>query len=232
MTRDVPNWIEMAGLAAESKGYSELGKMLRAHAEHEMGHHMMMEQDTENLVNWWNERFDMHLSSAAIFSQGELPAVAAYRQLHLDLIEQAPFAQIAVEYEIERLSVEDGPKLFRKVISKLDLQVVKCLSFLSEHVAIDAGHTRLNKRALNRLIQEHPETLEGLVQYGSAALDVYASFLEACFQRARASVDEFALELAQSRSRPLWTVICEKFDTFKFLLNAFIHGRLGGTVHD
>ena len=229
MTRDVPTWITGAGTAAEAAGYRDLGRMLREHAVHEAGHHEMMERDVVSLVAWWNERFEKQLSAAAICGEAELAAVAAYRQLHLDLIEQAPYAQIAVEFEVERLSVGEGPKLFRKVIGKLDLQVVRCLSFLTEHVAIDAGHTRLNERALGRLLKQHPETFAGLVQHGAAALDAYAGFIEGCFALADASVRNQALQVAKRRRRSWRIVVRKKFDAMKFLLQAFVQGRLAGS---
>ena len=231
MTKDVPSWIRAAGSAAEAGGYSDLGRMLVEHANHEDGHHEMMERDVDSLVAWWNARFERPLSAAMIRKQGELPAVAAYRQLHLDLARQAPYAQIAVEFEIERLSVDEGPKLFRKVIKHLDLQVLRCLSFLTEHVAIDAGHTRLNKRALGRLIAQHPETLAALVSHGKAALETYAAFLEGCTALAAADVAQHSLSNAQRRARPLRKVIAEKAASIKFLLKAFVQGRLQAGHH-
>lgn len=227
MTKDVPVWIRAAGEAAKSKGYAVLGKMLVEHAGHEEGHHEMMDRDIDSLVGWWNERFEKPMNSSSFRDQAPLPAVHAYRQLHLDLIEQAPYAQIAVEYEIERLSTGDGPKLFRRMIGQLDLQVVRCLSFLTEHVAIDAGHTRLNKRSLGRLVANHPETLAELVNRGSAALRTYASYVEGCAELATASVDEFRLDRPRRRPRAWSIVLKEKAAAVIFLLRAFMQGRLG-----
>jgi hypothetical protein len=60
------------------------------------------------------------------------------------------------------------------------------ISFLTEHVELDAGHTKFNAATLNQLLTAHPEYLSALVTAGSAALAAYADFLEDCSQQAAA----------------------------------------------
>jgi hypothetical protein len=227
MTRDVPNWIRGAGDATFAKGFAALGNALIAHAAHEQGHHEMMERDVDSLVQWWNERHELKMDARTIRHQGELAAVARYRDLHLDVIaSNTPYTQIAVEFEIEQLSVEEGPKFFRRVIGHLDLQVVRCMSFLTEHVALDAGHTRYNRRALGRFLDEHPEALAPLIAAGTAALDAYAAFLEECFALSVNLVESLGLARARRCRRSVSTVIAEKFAAIAFLVRAFVQGRI------
>src|SRR5262249_17650096 len=88
--------------------------------------------------------------------------------------------QLAVEYEIEMLSVTYGPRLLERCTGLLGEAIREGLSFLSDHVALDAGHTNFNRIQLGRLLEEQPGFLSGLVTAGSAALDAYAMFLGDC----------------------------------------------------
>jgi hypothetical protein len=90
--------------------------------------------------------------------------------------------QLAIEYEIEMLSVTYGPRLIERCAGLLGEEVLEGLSFLRDHVALDAGHTNFNRNQLSRLLNEQPGVLSGLVTAGSEALDAYATFLGDCVE--------------------------------------------------
>ena len=179
MTEPVPGWIRRAGEETKKRGFDELGTALVHHAAHEEGHHEMMIDDTKTLVGWWNDYHTPKMSAEAFLKQPFSPGVLKYRKLHEDCIaSEKPYSQIAIEYEIEKVSVDYGPKMFGSIGQILGMQVVQCLSFVKEHAAIDVGHTQYNQRALGAFLVRAPMTLDDLVESGKAALDCYASYLE------------------------------------------------------
>ena len=114
-----------------------------------------------------------------------MPCSSGYRELHENVIAgMAPHGQLAIEYEIEMLSVSYGPVLIQRCSDLSGPEILEGLSFLQDHVELDAGHTHFNRLQLSRLLGKRPGLLDGLVAAGSAALDAYAMFLDDCFRRA------------------------------------------------
>jgi hypothetical protein len=186
MTEPVDGWIRRAGERCASLGLNELGRSLVMHADHEAGHHLMMIEDTKLLVQRWNARHTQQIDASELLGRAPTPGVRSYSELHERTISgDAPFGQLAIEYEIERLSLVHGPQLIGHCVEKLGQDVVAGLSFLEEHVAVDAGHTKFNAAQLDRLLQGHPKFLSALVAAGSAALSAYAAFLQDCAAAAR-----------------------------------------------
>jgi hypothetical protein len=62
--------------------------------------------------------------------------------------------------------------------------ILHSLSFVTEHIDLDIGHTKFNARELAKLIDRIPESLPAQVAAGSAALDAYAQFLDDCVELA------------------------------------------------
>jgi hypothetical protein len=197
MTEPVESWIRRAGQRCHEVGLERLGRALQKHAEHEANHHLMMIEDTHLLVKRWNDRHDRALDAQALLDMPPLPATEDYVNLHEDVIRsRAPFAQLAIEFEIEGLSVSLGPKLMQQCERLLGREALQGLSFLREHVAVDAGHTLFNMQELERLLTAKPDAVEPLGAAGSAALDAYAGFLSGCLSWAR---DTWA-EMSQPRA--------------------------------
>ena len=110
------------------------------------------------------------------------PAFRAYVELHERTIAgPTPFAQVAIEYEIERLSVGVGPQLLTAVASVCGPERVARLTFLEHHIELDAGHTAFNRRQLGQFLTSHPDAAAALGAAGSAALDAYLEFLSDCW---------------------------------------------------
>jgi hypothetical protein len=81
-----------------------------------------------------------------------------------------------------------------------------CLSFVTEHIVLDAGHTEFNARAITKLLNLMPACLPALVSTGTAILDAYAQFLTDCAQLAERD-SRNSQPLTCARSRPLsWHV--------------------------
>lgn len=165
MTEPVEGWIRHAGERCIALGLHDIGAALVAHARHEADHHRMMLADLRYLGG-----------NPSLAAPPWPPGVAAYRRMHETIIEgPSPWAQIAVEYEIEALSATYGPQLLA--------QSPMTLSFVVEHVAIDEAHTAFNRRHLTALLKDHPEFLDSLVDAGRHALETYGQFLDDCMGR-------------------------------------------------
>ena len=185
MAEPVEQWIRRAGERCEQIGLRELGHALRQHANHEAGHHLMLMEDTRALVDRWNARHSFALDAALILGQRMTEGVRHYRTLHEDVIAgDSPFCQLAIEYEIEGLSVRLGPRFIGQCTNVLGPTVMAGLGFLRHHVALDVGHTRFNQGQLDRLLDQHPEYLRALVTAGEGALHAYGMFLDDCLRLA------------------------------------------------
>ena len=186
MTEPVESWIKRAGERCREIGLSEIGSALIRHAGQEAGHHRLMIDDVHILARNWNQRRGVRpLDSQALLSRSLPPAVTQYRSLHQRVIDgPAPFAQVAIEYEIEALSVRYGPALLCQCKQLLPKEASTGLSFLAEHVALDTGHTQFNERQLERLLDERPQSLQDLIDAGVAALNAYGDFIDACLSAA------------------------------------------------
>src|SRR5215831_3288289 len=185
MTESVEDWIRKAGEACEQIGLRELGHALRRHSNQEAGHDLMLIKDTRALVTRWNARHSFALNADFIIGQRMTEGVRAYRKLHEDVIAgYSPFCQVAIEYEIEGLSVRLGPQFIEQCMDVLGSTVMASLRFLTHHVVQDVGHTRLNDRLLTSLLDEHPEYLMTLVSSGERALQAYGMFLDDCLRLA------------------------------------------------
>ena len=185
MTEPVEDWIRRAGRRCGDLGLPALAKALDAHAHQEADHHLLMQADTHRLVDRWNENHEPKLNAVALLALAPTPGVIGYRELHENTIAgPAPQGQLAIEYEIEMLSVKYGPALLQRCSDLSGTEILGGLSFLQDHVALDAGHTHFNRLQLGRLLEQRPEFLSGLVTAGSAALDAYVMFLDDCFNLA------------------------------------------------
>jgi len=181
MTEPVEGWIRRAGARCGELGLDNLAKALAAHAHQEADHHLLMLADAQVLVERWNKVHKPGLDVDVLLRLSPPGGVEAYGSLHEGLISgPTPYGQLAIEYEIEMLSVSYGPRLIERCTALLGEGIREGLSFLTDHVALDAGHTNFNRIQLGRLLDEQPSFLPGLVAAGSEALDAYAMFLGDC----------------------------------------------------
>ncbi len=186
MTQPVEDWINRAGNNCKRIGLTELGQALCSHAKHEAGHHLMMINDTKFLVTDWNRKYEPKLDAKQMLEQPITDGVENYIKLHEDMIEsETPFGQLAIELEIESLSVRVVPSLMEQFKKVLGSDILEGVSFLEDHVALDVSHTQFNKRQLDKFLTEKPDALESLVNAGEKALEAYEMFLSNCISLAK-----------------------------------------------
>lgn len=157
MTEPVEGWIRRAGERCLLIGYDDLGQYLVSHAKSESGHHRMMLADLEKMGG-----------EKALASPPWPASVNLYRNLHEHCIVSCPWAQIAIEYEIEKISVDHGHRL--KGLS----------TFVDEHIDLDQAHTDANRRHLALFLGQYPHHTTSLIMAGITALHAYGDFIEEC----------------------------------------------------
>jgi hypothetical protein len=181
MTEPVEGWVNRAGERCEQVGLPELGRLLRMHARDESNHHLMLIEDTRVLEERWNARGLPPLDWEGLRAQPLSPGVLRYRRLHENVIAGiSPFCELAIEFEIERLSVDLGARFLEHCQHVLGPSILAGLSFLKEHVTLDQGHTNFNEGEMVNLLDLRPGCLSELLASGSEALESYADFVRDC----------------------------------------------------
>lgn len=189
MTEPVEGWIRRAGERCQALGFSDMGAFLVSHADQEKDHHVLFVKDTRRLVSRWNTLHDRQLDADRLLTQPLTPGVMNYRALHETTISgEAPYCQLAIEFEIERLSLTYGAAAIPKIVRVLGVEVIQGLQFLEEHVKQDRWHTALNEAHLNQLLRDMPSALSVLVETGGLALKAYGQYLSDCLDLASQAV--------------------------------------------
>lgn len=197
MTHPVDGWIRRAGERCIELGLAELGRSLVKHSEHEAGHHLMLMNDARLLVKRWNQRGLGRLDADELMSTEMTPAIEAYVSLHENTIaSDMPYGQVAIEFEIERMSTIVGPRQLALCKNVLGPDVLSGLSFIEEHVALDVGHTALNQKMLARLLALRPDAATRLSDIGSNALRAYVAFFGECLEVATTAVTQVCEQIS------------------------------------
>ena len=186
MTEPVERWICRAAERCASMGLTELARSLRRHALAEAGHHRMMIADVKSLATRWNGRRKPLVDAEELLNQTPSPGVLQYGRIHEENIDgDSPYAQIAIEYEIEMIPLRYGDLLVARCVEILGAEILSCLSFVRQHIELDAAHTKFNARSIAKLVELSPSRMSPLVSAGTAALDAYAQFIDDCVQLAK-----------------------------------------------
>jgi hypothetical protein len=181
ITEPVEGWIRRAGERCEAVGLIEIGKALKGHSKAEAGHHEYHVADFTNLVHFWNARWTPQVDLERIRAHGATAGGARYSRVHENNIDGAtPYCQFAIEYEIERLPVEYGPRFVENCVRLLGPEILRCMTFATSHIEFDVGHTKFNARLLGQMIADSPSRLASLVTTGGAALDAFGEHLTEC----------------------------------------------------
>ena len=181
MTQPVESWIRRAASRCAELGFEALAKALNQHAQAESGHHLMMIADVYSLAKHWNSRHLQSVDADAFLSQMPSNGARSYCEVHeRNIAGNNPYAQIAIEYEIEQLPLRYGGLFLARCFEVFGPEILPSLSFVSAHIDLDVGHTHFNERELAKLIDSTPESLPALVAAGTAALNAYAEFLSDC----------------------------------------------------
>jgi hypothetical protein len=194
MTEPVESWIRRAASRCAAIGLTDLAEALTRHAKAEAGHHLMMIADLKSLARHWNSRYSSHVNAEKLLQTTPSYGASRYCLGHEENIaSDTPYAQIAIEYEIEQLPLNYGGLFVARCLEIFGPEILSSLSFVTEHIDLDIGHTKFNALQLSRLIDMLPEGLPSLVAAGGAALDAYAQFLTDC------------AELAENHCQSSWT---------------------------
>jgi hypothetical protein len=192
MTRHVDAWIARAGHRCLELGHTQLGAALVKHARHEAGHHNLMIEDLRLLVPRWNQLHEVPLAIEPLLALTPTDSMRRYAAIHEHTIAgPTPYGQIAIEYEIEGMSVILGPALLDACSRALGPEIVAEMSFIREHAALDIGHTAMNAAELDKFLRCHPEDAKALARIGGDALHIYLDFLCDCVDMARTLIGEY-----------------------------------------
>jgi hypothetical protein len=185
MTEPVEGWIRRAAGRCANMGLAELAHALNGHAQAEAGHHLLMIADVTSLAARWNARRKPSVDARKLLNQPSTPGVLQYCKVHEDNIAgDTPYAQIAIEYKVEMLPLRYGKLLLTRCVEMLGGDILPCLSFVTQHIYWDVGHTNFNARVIAKLIDVDPSSMPALVSAGTTALDAYAQFLGDCTELA------------------------------------------------
>jgi GNAT acetyltransferase-like protein len=215
MTEPVESWIRRAAERCSALGLQELAEALARHARAEAGHHLMMIADLRSLATHWNSRYRPLVDADELLRLTPSYGASRYCLVHEENIAgNTPFAQIAIEYEIEQLPLRYGLLFVGRCLEMFGPEILPSLSFVTEHIDLDIGHTHFNAQQLSKFIDLRPESLPSLIAAGSAALDAYAQFLTDCVELAEnhCRVSPISLEappqfLSWQLHCPLWNSI-------------------------
>jgi len=184
MTEPVEGWIRQAGEAcvrAGGPGLDELGSALQKHAKAEADHHLLMIDDVRRLCARRDGAGRAAPQPSEVLALAWPESAHRYRKLHEDVITgPEPYAQIAIENEIEMLSILIGPPLLANARALLGEDITNDLTFLTDHVTLDVGHTKFNRAQMVQFLNVRPSALDALVAAGTQALDAYRAFLAHC----------------------------------------------------
>jgi hypothetical protein len=191
MTEPIAGWIRRAGQRCVAIGRADVGEALIQHAREEAGQHEVMIEDSRRLVERWNgEHPEAAIEAEALLAGAPTAGWHRYVDLHEDVIaSRAPFAQVAIEYEIEALKVRLGPRFIGQCRRLLGDSILEALTFLTDHVTRDVSYTEADERLLRKLIDEDGSRGAILAHTAIRALDACATFLEDCRAAARALVE-------------------------------------------
>jgi len=180
MTEPVERWIRRAGERCIALGMTKIGQSLVRHAAQEAGHHLMLIADAHALARRHNHLHGTTIDAEAWIARDRTSAMRSYAELHESVISSGePYGQIAIELEIEQLSLTAG-KAFLEVCQRSLGLDAEGLSFLREHVEVDVAHTKLNQRLLRDVITEDPQRTASMVATGRRALAIFGEFLNEC----------------------------------------------------
>ena len=189
ITEPVEGWIRRAGERCTAVGLPELGKALQAHSKAEAGHQQYHIDDFASMVSLWNGTRSPAVRPEQITDIGITHGGRHYCRIHEDNINgEQPYCQLAIEYEIELLPVENGPPFVQNCVRLLGQDILCCMTFVTSHIEFDVGHTKFNAHFLGNLIAQDPNRVSPLANAGTAVLDAFGRHLDECW--------DFAVRLA------------------------------------
>ena len=195
MTAPVERWIQQASESCIEKGFEEWGVKLLKQAERIKDHHLMMANDLQSLEVIARRDLGMKIQINAVNFHETPPSIMDFIALHENNIEgPKPYGQLAIGYEIERLSVKLSPVLINHTENIFPALVRESLSYVQNHVQSNLTYAKLSQETLAEFLQVNPTALNHLVEMGSRALAAYMGFLQSCLLLAENTMDMILVE--------------------------------------
>jgi hypothetical protein len=214
MTEPVERWIRRAADRCAVLGFSEVAEALTRHARAEAGHHLMMIADLRSLAGHWNSRHQPRVDADELLRIAPSDGANHYCLVHeQNIAGRTPYAQIAIEYEIEQLPLRYGELFVARCLEIFGPEILSGLSFVTEHIDLDIGHTKFNAQELAKVVERIPESLPVLAAAGSAALDAYAQFLTDCVELAENHCRAFGVLPEEPSQFLSWQLRCPLRDS-------------------
>jgi hypothetical protein len=170
MTEPVERWIRRAAERCVTVGFPVLARALKGHAQAEAGHHLMMIADVRSLAARWNACRKPSVDVGELLKEAPSPGVLHDRKVHEENIAgDTPYAQIAIEYEVEMLPLRYGELLLNRcdVIFVQDTQTNDVQKITSEpnkdNFRIVAVHPNANPKLFEAVISDGSE--QGSVKF-------------------------------------------------------------------
>jgi hypothetical protein len=130
-----------------------------------------------------NRHYQPSVDPDHFLSQAASPGVAHYCKVHDDnLVGATPYAQIAIEYEIEMLPLRFGEAFIAACVELLGSDILPCLSFVTSHIELD--------------VKGGPVALTGCIAYSRSAHRI-----EACASNKGAQAWAFKLLWMEAATR-------------------------------
>jgi hypothetical protein len=199
MTEHLESWCRRAGQRCIELGYEGLGTALLAESRHQVTHHALA-QDLQALVGQRNERVRTGHSADSLLALRPTPGVRRYVDLHEYTIQSVrPFAELAIAYEIERLSRAFGHPLVELCAGTLGPITFRSLSFLGELLDVRRDAAVPQAHTLAGFLAEFPNEEEAMVHAGLESIDAYHAIMADCLLLAEMMVGSEAQGLNQHR---------------------------------
>src|SRR5207237_8725420 len=111
-------WTRRAAERCRAMDLAEVARTLCERVQRQSGRHRKLLSDASHLVARWNTRHRTELDARRLLAQPPSPGVLRYHRLHEQVATgPAPFAELAIACEIERLLVRHGSDFVRNCIA-------------------------------------------------------------------------------------------------------------------
>ena len=186
-TDQVATWIRKSAEQCKKLGFQKVGDTLARHADHEADHHLMLIEDVKFLTDHFNNQYDTQIDPDEIINKPPISATEEYISIHEEAFSgESPYTQIAIEFEMEQLSVSVGPRLMENVKWVLGEEIVKKgMTFIDHHAELDIGHTVFNAKLMTMCFENHRDTLNPMIETGKRTLQIYERFISQCSDNAK-----------------------------------------------
>ena len=182
MAQPKAKWIEQASQACKKRGLNNLNEFLASRGEEEGRRHLLMRHDLQELINLVYHRFEIRLDLEKILALAKVSLpVTRFIQLHEERVSiEFPSQQLAIQTEIELISLLFGPNFLAFCSRKLGGEILKCLSFVRYNSSCDVSYSMENFTWIRNLLKEYPDLLNELSSGAQQALSIYTDYLNEC----------------------------------------------------